>query len=102
MKKQNLAYIFALLSVMFWSTVATAFKISLLYFDYIQLLFYATLVSLIFLFITLIFQKKIYLLRQLKRNDYIHSALLGFLNPFLYYTILFKAYSVSSFYYRAL
>lgn len=31
---------------------------------------------------------------SLTRRDYLNSALLGFLNPFLYYLILFKAFSI--------
>jgi drug/metabolite transporter (DMT)-like permease len=34
------------------------------------------------------------LFKKYKKNDYLRSALLGFLNPFLYYIILFKAYSI--------
>jgi drug/metabolite transporter (DMT)-like permease len=34
------------------------------------------------------------LLRTFSGGDYLRSALLGFLNPFLYYIVLFKAYSL--------
>ena len=34
------------------------------------------------------------MLKILSKKDYLQSALLGFLNPFLYYVILFKAYSL--------
>ncbi len=34
------------------------------------------------------------MLKVLTKKDYLQSALLGFLNPFLYYIILFKAYSL--------
>lgn len=94
MKNQKLAYIYALLSVMFWSTVASAFKITLRYLDFLHLVFYATIVSIIALFIILCAQKKLNLLKGYSKIDYLHSLLLGFLNPFLYYIILFKAYSI--------
>ena len=32
--------------------------------------------------------------KEYSKKDYCHSALLGFLNPFLYYVVLFKAYSL--------
>lgn len=92
MSNQNKAYIYALIAVFFWSTVASAFKISLRYVDSLQLLFFSSLVATIVLFIILVSQRKLYLLRKLSRKDYLHSLILGFLNPFLYYTILFKAY----------
>lgn len=94
MENQRLAYFYALLSVMFWSTVASAFKITLRYLDFLHLVFYATIVSIIALFIILCAQKKLNLLKKYSKIDYLHSLLLGFLNPFLYYIILFKAYSI--------
>lgn len=94
MENQRLAYFYALLSVMFWSTVASAFKITLRYLDFLHLVFYATIVSIIALFIILCAQKKLNLLKGYSKIDYLHSLLLGFLNPFLYYIILFKAYSI--------
>jgi drug/metabolite transporter (DMT)-like permease len=39
-------------------------------------------------------QNKIDLLRTFSSRDYLNSLLLGFLNPFLYYIVLFKAYSL--------
>lgn len=79
---------------MFWSTVASVFKIALRYLDYLHLLFYACIVSIIALFVILSVRKKLNLFKVYSQKDYLHSALLGFLNPFLYYIILFKAYSI--------
>ena len=94
MKKQSQAYFFALAAILFWSTMSSAFKITLKFIDYPQLLLYASLFSLIILFIILVAQKKLSLLKQLKTKDYGRSALMGLLNPFLYYFILFKAYTL--------
>lgn len=93
-KRQRQAYIYAIIAVLIWSTVASAFKISLKYLDFIQLLFFASCVSIITLFIVLLIQNKLSLLKEYSKQDYFHSALLGFLNPFLYYIVLFKAYSI--------
>lgn len=41
-------------------------------------------------------QNKLKMLRSFSKKDYLHSALLGFLNPFLYYIVLFRAYSLLS------
>jgi len=94
MKKQSRAYLFAIIAVLFWSTVASAFKISLRYLDFLQLQFYATLVSVVILFVIVSFQNKLSLLKEFTFKDYFHSAVLGFLNPFLYYLVLLKAYSL--------
>jgi drug/metabolite transporter (DMT)-like permease len=94
MKNQSKAYIFAVLSVLCWSTVATAFKIALNYQDYIHLLLFSSFTSVIILFIIIIFQRKLSLLRNQSGKNILNSIILGLLNPFLYYLILFKAYSL--------
>ncbi len=94
MNDQRKAYLYAIIVVLIWSTVASVFKISLRYLNYLQLLFYASFISLLILFIILIIQNKLSLLKKYSKKDYLHSALLGFLNPFLYYIVLFKAYSL--------
>lgn len=94
MTKQKEAYVYALATVLLWSTVASAFKISLRYLDVLPLLFYSAIVSTVVLFCCLLFRKKVSLLRTLAKRDYLHSMLLGFLNPFLYYVVLFQAYSL--------
>jgi len=94
MEEQKAAYFHALLAVFFWSTVATAFKLTLRYLNYLQLLFYSSLTSVFVLFLILLFQGKLGLLKTYSKRDYLNSAVLGFLNPFLYYVVLFKAYSL--------
>ena len=96
MKDQKKAYIFALIAVFFWSTVAVAFKLTLieLHHDHIQMLFLASVSSLFILFVAIISQKKLHLLKELSAKDYLFSAFLGALNPFVYYLILFKAYDL--------
>ena len=87
-------FICGVLAVFFWSTVASAFKFSLRYIDYIQLLFYSSLTSIFTLFLIIIIQRKLYQLYSALSKNLMYSILLGFLNPFLYYTVLFKAYSI--------
>ena len=96
MEKQTKAYIYAISAVLLWSTVASAFKITLRYVDFLQMLCGASIVSIVFLFLTLLFDKKLSVFKTYSKRDYFSSAMLGFLNPFLYYVILFKAYSVLS------
>ena len=94
MEKQTRAYLYAGVAVLLWSTIASAFKISLRHIDFLTLLFYASLTASVFLFCYLLFLKKLKLLKAFTRQDYLRSALLGFLNPFLYYVVLLKAYSI--------
>ena len=94
MSKNLKPYLFAGLAVFFWSTVATAFKIALREYDFIQLIFYASLVTVVVLFLFLVIQKKIHLLAKQSKKQIVNSALLGALNPLVYYLVLFKAYSL--------
>ena len=57
-------------------------------------MFYASITSLFILFIVLLFQGKLKDLKRYHRRDYIYSIILGFLNPFIYYLVLFEAYSL--------
>jgi drug/metabolite transporter (DMT)-like permease len=94
MERQKKAYLCAGIVVLLWSTCASAFKISLRHIDVLALLFFASITSTAVFFVCLLVSKKLNLLKDLSRTDYLHSAMLGFLNPFLYYVVLFKAYSL--------
>jgi len=91
---QKRAYLYGLSAVFIWSTVASAFKISLGYMDPLQLLFYAVVFSTISLFAILKIQNKTAELTKLGKKELIKCALPGMLNPFLYYIVLFKAYDL--------
>ncbi|MBN2503504.1 MAG: DMT family transporter [Anaerolineales bacterium] len=94
MKRNNLAVFHALLAVLIWSTVAAAFKLALRRLDHLQLLLFATITSLVFYFLVIVIRKKLPLLKAATPKEYLRSALMGFLNPFLYYVVLFRAYSL--------
>jgi len=94
MKRQTKAYVFALIAILFWSTMSSAFKITLRYIDFPFMLLIASFSSVLVFFLILLFQGKIILLRKLKFKNVLHSAFIGFLNPFLYYFVLFKAYTL--------
>ncbi len=94
MKRQTQAYLYALSAVLLWSTVATAFKLSLETFSYLQLLFYSVLTALLVLFILLIANGELAKLKSQNKKDWAISILSGGLNPFLYYLVLFKAYEL--------
>lgn len=86
------SYIFASLTVLLWSTVATAFKIALKYLEPAQLLLFSSTTSLIFFLIILIFNSKNNI--DLSSISLLKSMLAGLINPFLYYLILFEAYNL--------
>jgi drug/metabolite transporter (DMT)-like permease len=94
MTNQGKAYVFAGIAIFFWSTVATAFKIALRHIDFIQLLFIATWTSFLVYLIVFLLKGDGKLNLKFKKNELVHSAILGLFNPFIYYLILFKAYSL--------
>ena len=94
MERQTKAYLYAVATVLLWSTVASAFKLTLGQMGFLEMLLGASVVSLAALFVIVLAQGKLSLIANSSREDVARSASLGFLNPFLYYVILFKAYSV--------
>jgi len=92
-KSQKKAYIYALSAVLFWSTMSSAFKITLRFINFDELLFWSALFGFIFLGLYKLlvtgFEKTCFSPRAL-----LSSALMGAFNPFLYYLVLFKSYSL--------
>jgi drug/metabolite transporter (DMT)-like permease len=94
MNRTRLLYIYAGLAVLFWSTIPTAFKIGLREVEVIQMLTIATLISTFVLFIIVLSGKKLVHFKKIKLSELLISALLGFINPFIYYLILLRAYQL--------
>lgn len=95
-KSNKTAVKYALISVLLWSTVASAFKISLKYLSPQELVLFSSFFSLIILFVILFFQKKLNLVFEHIKNNFFLTLFLAFINPFLYYLVLFKAYDLLS------
>ncbi len=94
MQPQTSAYLFTALTVLFWGGAASAFKLALAWVSPFMLLAYASFISCLFLLALLALQGKLGEIARLPRRELRHALLLGILNPFLYYMVLFKAYSL--------
>lgn len=94
MRQQTQAYLYACATVLLWSTVASAFKLTLGRISFDELLFFSSFFSLCILGAIVASSARLREIRTWPLSDYAHSAVLGFLNPFLYYLVLFKAYSL--------
>jgi drug/metabolite transporter (DMT)-like permease len=94
MDKARQSYIYAGMAIFFWSTVPTAFKICLGELDILPMLAIASFTSTIVLLIAVLAGKKIALIRKTTLKELLNSAILGFINPFLYYLILLRAYQL--------
>lgn len=94
MERHKQGVLLALASVLIWSTVATAFKLSLRHLAPAHLLLYASMVSTLVLAIILGLQGKFAALRAVPLAAMRSSLLLGALNPCLYYLLLFQAFAL--------
>ncbi|MGI6638990.1 MAG: DMT family transporter [Desulfobulbus sp.] len=92
--QQYSAYLFTGLTILFWGGAASAFKLALAWITPFTLLAYSCLISFLFLFALLAVQGKLGAIARLPAKEMRHALLLGLLNPFLYYIVLFKAYSL--------
>lgn len=94
MQQQKKAYTLALLSIGFWCTMGTAFKLTLGYVNPSLLLLMVTTIAFVFLLVVMAASGRLKPIRNLTSRDLLASALMGLFNPFLYYMVLFKAYSM--------
>ena len=88
------ALAFGLLAVLLWSTVATAFKLALRQLDVLQLVAYASVFSAAALCLVVWWQGKFPLLRQYLGDTPWFFAVMGLINPVIYYLILLRAYEL--------
>lgn len=87
--KVNTAYLYALGAVLAWSTVSTAFKLSLRHLTPLGLLLFASSAATLFLGVVNLFDRA---KRGAVFSSWWRSLPAGFLNPFVYYLMLFVAY----------
>lgn len=92
MEQQSKAYLYAAASILMWATVASAFKIALRHQSPTALLLLASAVATLTLAGLAAAQGRLGALRHWPKRELLRSALLGLLNPCLYYLILFRAY----------
>ncbi|WP_102524011.1 DMT family transporter [Vibrio tapetis] len=85
---------FGISAVLLWSTVATAFKLTLAELSPIQMLTVASIVSVITLFSICAVQGKLSQLSSTFIANPWYYIILGLINPLGYYLILFKAYDL--------
>jgi drug/metabolite transporter (DMT)-like permease len=90
---QRKAMLLGLCAVLLWATVATAFKIALQYLTPRQLVLIAAVTSVIIFAGFISWQRQWQNTFQLARTRTRFYVLLGLLNPFAYYWVLFIAYS---------
>jgi len=91
MNKETKTNILALSTIAIWSTIASAFKLTLNQVEPKPLVFFASFFALLIHFISVLINKTGF---KISLNEFKKSLILGFFNPFLYYFILLQAYKI--------
>lgn len=94
MDRQKKALLYALAAVLLWSTVATAFKLTLRFVPVVELVWWASLVSFGVLGMLVVSGGHGKALLAFWRRSWRQSLLLGAMSPFVYYLTLFRAYAL--------
>ncbi len=84
------SYVYAMISIMFWTTSASAFKLTLKSIDFLSLVLYSNITAVIVLFISNLLFGNLKELMDIRNN--LKSIYMGFIVPFLYYHLLFLGY----------
>ncbi len=94
MTQNTKSFLYTISAVLLWSTVATAFKLTLEGMNHLQLLFYSSLASTVVLFVIVFLKNRNEFKTVFQFKYFGKNIFLGFISPFLHYFILFKAYSL--------
>lgn len=90
--KKRGALTLAIISILFWSTMGSAFKLTLGYTSPAMLLLIASFTAFAFLGIQIQITGIVFRLNKITGRQWINSAAMGMFNPLLYYLVLFEAY----------
>ena len=93
---QHHALLFGSGAVLLWSTVATAFKLTLNYLSPAQLVLVASAVSWLFFCTLLTWHRQWHTLLHAPKAAVVRALFLGLVNPAAYYLVLFAAYPLLS------
>ena len=86
-RRERLALVYALASVLLWATVATGFKLGLRELAPVQLLFLGCCVALAFFAVA-----RCFVSAKLTAREHGATAAMGLVTPLAYYVVLFEAY----------
>lgn len=92
-KSEPRALQLAVATALMWSTVSSAFKLILEHATPIALLLVSQCVAVVIVFVYLLWRRQLRALRSANAAAWRRSLLLGLLNPFAYYLVLFEAYA---------
>lgn len=88
------SFVFAALAILSWATIPTAFKIALAEAPVLNILTIASGTAVGVLIIIILITGRVDELLKTSARNFMMSALLGLVNPFIYYLILLRAYQL--------
>ena len=94
MKHNQKALFLALAAVLSWSTIGSAFRLTLNYLSPYQLIFYTVITAFLFTGAYILVQGGWKRLFGFTPRQYAYSAIVAFINPFVYYLLLLNAYNI--------
>ncbi|MCL2727948.1 MAG: DMT family transporter [Bacteroidales bacterium] len=94
MKHDKKALLLALAAVLCWSTIGSAFRLTLDYLLPHQLIFYTVITAFLFTGVYILIQGGWKRLFRYTPRQYAYSAITAFINPFVYYLLLLHAYTI--------
>jgi len=96
MEKTTKSYFYLAFCILLWAFIPIVSKKTLTELDNVQILLYSTIFSVIVLGIILAFQNKLKSLKNYSLKDYSAMGVLGFLGTYLYYILLYRAFSLTT------
>ncbi len=94
MSRSKGGFVFAALAIILWSTVASAFKLTLKETSFPVMLFWSVIASLLVFTFVNTYHKNWKSIAGISQREILIMLLTGLLNPALYYFVLFKSYSL--------
>lgn len=96
MKKEKLAYVFVLLAALLWASTPAVGKLMIKELSNIQVLLFISFIATLSLFIIVLVNGKLKLIKKYKKKDYFTFAYMGFIGIFLYNILFYGALMFSS------
>lgn len=90
---KNKAYLYALSATLLWGSTAAVVKLLLKNLNSLHILLFASFFASLSLFIIILIQKKLPIIKSYKLKDYWHFIYMGFIGVFIYYLFLYISIS---------
>ncbi len=95
-KKKIKSYFYLGLCILLWASIPVVSKKILVEINNFQMLFYSTVLSFLVVGVILLLQKKTQIMKNYRLMDYLVMGFLGFLGTYLYFVLLYGAFTLTA------